>query len=394
MAVRQLATCIAIATALIRVPSSCHAQPSSPPASALVAALKPESAAALQALQDGASAGSVPAMLTLGLVYQTIKPTDLPLPLVFIVYDIREEQPKLADFALQLAVDPAFKPDNEIALRWLRAAATADSHAAKVEIAWMKLEGKGTPKDRVSAFADFEAMAKAGNKNAMFALGTVYMGGHGFDRDDVKSTEWFRKAAEAGQVQGMCDYSVSLRHGIGGVAKDADAAVALLNKASDRGWPNANVQLGRIMIEGALVPKDVKGGLALVEQGIQQGSRQGYRAMGFLHEHGRGVAKDEKAAADWYRRGAEKGIPYCQTALGRLYLDGRGVARDEKRGVELLTLAAENGDEFAMYDLSHMYADGEHVPKDRRAALKWLQKSAEAGNKDAVKELSKREPGF
>lgn len=63
--------------------------------------------------------------------------------------------------------------------------------------------GKGIPRDQEKAAAWFRKAADAGNTEGMVLLGSMYAQGTGAPRDYVRSVAWFQKAADAGNVRGM-----------------------------------------------------------------------------------------------------------------------------------------------------------------------------------------------
>ena len=56
----------------------------------------------------------------------------------------------------------------------------------------------------------------AGDRNAMFELGTAYFqGASGIRRNETLAAYWFRKAAEAGLPDAMYNYALCLNQGVG-----------------------------------------------------------------------------------------------------------------------------------------------------------------------------------
>jgi uncharacterized protein len=86
-----------------------------------------------------------------------------------------------------------------------------------------------------------------GNRDAHYNLGLLYSeGGKGLKKDFEKAAEWFRKAAEQGDVEAQCNLGVMFAEGIG-VARDYEKSMEWLVKAADQGDETAQGNL-RILL--------------------------------------------------------------------------------------------------------------------------------------------------
>ena len=65
------------------------------------------------------------------------------------------------------------------------------------------------------AFSEFSQMAKQGNINAQFYLGTMYRAGEGVDQDYLKSLDWYSKAAESGEPRAQHNVAMFYHKGLG-----------------------------------------------------------------------------------------------------------------------------------------------------------------------------------
>jgi TPR repeat protein len=87
------------------------------------------------------------------------------------------------------------------------------------------------------AFENWWAMARRGDAKSQASLGFLYYSGKGVHRDDSKSLEWFRRAADAGQP--TAQFFLGLHYFYGrGVPRDLARAyswcdIALTNGYSD-----------------------------------------------------------------------------------------------------------------------------------------------------------------
>ena len=115
-------------------------------------------------------------------------------------------------------------------------------------------------------------------------LGLCYEMGRGVAEDKRKATQYYRQAADGGNVTAMCNLGYCYYTGIG-VEEDNDEAIQWFQKAANYGQPRALFLLGE------------------------------------CYEEGHGVQTDLKKAREYYQKAADKGYKSAQEALQRL--DGR-----------------------------------------------------------------------
>ena len=70
--------------------------------------------------------------------------------------------------------------------------------------------GNGVAFDEFAAFKYYKRAADAGNVNAQCNVGVCYYNGNGVTVDMVKGVKWFRKAAESGNANASCCLALAL----------------------------------------------------------------------------------------------------------------------------------------------------------------------------------------
>ena len=136
-------------------------------------------------------------------------------------------------------------------------------------------------------FAQLQKEAEAGNAEAQFNLGWIYMRGEGstgvvFMRDVPKSAakafEWYQKAALQGHVKAQYNLGMLYRLGLG-VQEDSKNAFMWLQKAAAQGNDIAQYNLGVMYAEGAGVKRNFPRACAWLTLAAAQGNekaKQGY----------------------------------------------------------------------------------------------------------------------
>ena len=84
------------------------------------------------------------------------------------------------------------------------------------------------------ALADLRASAEAGDAEAQFILGGMYVTGVGVPQDDVEAVAWYRRAAEQGDARAQYNLGGMYREGRG-VPQDDVEAVAWYRRAAEQG---------------------------------------------------------------------------------------------------------------------------------------------------------------
>lgn len=124
---------------------------------------------------------------------------------------------------------------------------------------------------------------------------------------------------------------------------DFAAAVESYRHAADLGYPPAIYSLGYAYLQGEGVAQDTHMGLALLRRAAETGVAQMQYELGVLLSEGTVVAPDRDEAAHWYRRAADQNFPPALHNLGWAYLQGLGVGRDKAAAIALFRRAAAAG---------------------------------------------------
>ena len=132
--------------------------------------------------------------------------------------------------------------------------------------------------------------------------------GYACPKDGNKAMEWFRRAAEQGDVMGMDKLGYAYLYGRNVEVDFAEAATWLI-KAADLGSADSSFYIGHMLRLGL------------------------------------GVTPNLGKASQWMLSASEKNHAGAQYTLGRMYADGLAVNREE--AIKWMTKSAELGDEDA-----------------------------------------------
>lgn len=210
----------------------------------------------------------------------------------------------------------------------------------------------------------------------------------------------YQPLAEQGDAKAQYNLALILRHHADfadAFAQDAQTreksasthaqALALLEKAAAQQLPQAQLELGEMLLYGEngmttyespamkhqSTPNQAQRerGIALITQAAEQDFAPAQERLGHIWLYGWRVDEprgDRKQAAHWLEKAAAHQIPDAQYSLALLYRDGEGVARDCGKAVHWFEAAGKNGDSAAYAELSRLYEQGVCVDKDAAKA--------------------------
>ena len=232
--------------------------------------------------------------------------------------------------------------------------------------------------EKLPAIEMLEHLWKEGFTLAAHQLGKVYRDGLGVDADTEKAIEWFRKAAERGE---LCS-----AHALGKLLLSTDTpddGVRWLKYAAGKAYHYSQYTLGKLYLKGEHVSQDVDKGLEYLRASAGQDNQFAQYTLGKLYLKGEFVSQDVDTALKYLSASAEQRNQFAQYTLGKLYLKGEYVKKDV--GVALGYLMASSGqkNQFAQYTLGKLYLKGEYVKKNVGLALEYLKAAAEQENQFA-----------
>ena len=256
-----------------------------------------------------------------------------------------------ADFPAKLRPSPQERKEY---LDRTRAKIRALAEAKGNALAWYLLSLETNDLKYLKRAADGE------NVQAMNAWGTIKLSeallDQGADTNEVekiclKSFEYFKKAAEQGDANGLYNLGVCYLRGYG-CAPDPDLALKSFRAGAEAGHPEAINNLGGFFRDGIVVERNLE------------------------------------TAARWFSRSADLGNPYGQLNYALALLRGEGVDKDEKKAVGLLKSASQRGNAEAMSAYGSCFLEGQGVEKSEGEAVKWFRASAARGFAPAMESLA------
>ena len=163
-----------------------------------------------------------------------------------------------------------------------------------------------------------EQAAKDGQADAALQLGHLYRSKRNFDATaDAESNAiiWYMRAAEAGNVEAQFTLGTMYLAG-SDIEKDAAAAASWLEKAAENDHAQSQFQLAVLYCTGQGVPLDLSQALIWYERAANLGHRFAQYNLGVMLAKGQGCEPDQDRAVAFLRQAAEQGVAEAQRALG------------------------------------------------------------------------------
>lgn len=109
--------------------------------------------------------------------------------------------------------------------------------------------------DYETALREFKTLAAAGDKNAQYNAGLMYLKGQGAATDPEEAARWFHRAALQGQVDAQSFLGALYADGQG-LRQDYTLAAYWWRRAAEAGHPAAQSFLGQLYLDGLGVARD------------------------------------------------------------------------------------------------------------------------------------------
>ncbi|MGL5741628.1 MAG: SEL1-like repeat protein [Legionella sp.] len=224
-------------------------------------------------------------------------------------------------------------------------------------------------KDPQQALVWFKKAADAGDVDAQMFTAAAYMYGVGVKKNVDTATRYYINAAKNGNSIAqftLADNFINSRN-----SSNNKLGLIWLNKAVASGNPQAVTKLGSLYIEGKLVEKDEHKGLDLLTQAAAQGFAPAMVALGKLALENN--QKDQ--ALQWFNKAGNQQTDEAYLDLAHVYLQEKSPIHDPKTAFMWTLKAAQDGLTQGKRELAEMYQKGIGVEADQNLAKQWLNQA-------------------
>ena len=196
------------------------------------------------------------------------------------------------------------KKNETSARNWFQKAAERGLAEAQHNYAMVLEEGRGGPIDVKKAGELLQLSADQGTPGALERLQKLSRSGALGASNMDRTKENLRKAAKKGDPASLSLLGLNYLNGTGGFDKDLQQAERNLKAASQAGYPDAHLPLGKLLLE----LKKNEEAVNFIKFSAEKGSAEGQFELGILFAYGHGCARDEAKARRWLNRAKKQGI--------------------------------------------------------------------------------------
>ena len=245
----------------------------------------------------------------------------------------------------------------------------------------------GLQSDVKEAFTLYQSAAKANHSQAAYRVAVCCeMGqdeGGGTRKDPVKAMQWYKRAAQLGDVPAMYKMGIIQLKGLLGQPRNPREALVFLKKAAEQADaenPHALHELGLLHEKGSEgVPKDERYSKDLFIQCANLGYKFSQFRLGCAYEYGlMGCPVDPRQSIAWYSKAAVQEEHQSELALSGWYLTGsEGVLQQSDTEAYLWARkAAQAGLAKAEYAMGYFTEVGIGAPANLEDAKRWYWRAA------------------
>lgn len=224
-------------------------------------------------------------------------------------------------------------------------------------------------KDPMAALYWYKKSADANDLQSQLYVAAAYLFGFGVNKNADKARQYYIGAAKQGsgiaQYQ-LAEYFLNSRQG-----ENKKLGLIWLNKAALQHNPKAQLLLGKLYIEGKIVPQSLEQANQWIDAAIAEGSAEALVQKGDIARE----EKDFRGAKMWYSKATDLGFLPAEVALGQLLLDEKSTVTDLKLGYLWILKAAQADFSPAEVVLSNLYKTGKGVEVSEALAKEWQSKS-------------------
>lgn len=218
------------------------------------------------------------------------------------------------------------------------------------------------------------------NGEANELLGEIYKS----ENKNSKALQYFEKAAQQGNKDGMFNTALMYDKGIG-VSENKLIAAKWYKAGADKGDPICMANLGFILECGPKELQNHKSAFEWYLKAAESGYTDSWNNVGLCYKYGIGVPQSFEKSAESYRKAIEGEDPsksYFNLFL--LYTDGVIGKYNENKAFEYLLKAAALNQPQGCYHLALRYIIGLGVEQNIEKGLDQLLKAAQLQNPDAI----------
>lgn len=164
---------------------------------------------------------------------------------------------------------------------------------------------------------------------------------------------------------------------------DQATARAHLEKLAEFGLPEAQRQLGSLLLADGTSQTEAARGVRLLEAAGAKGETKAFLDLGKAYEKGTGVPVNSSRSLAYYMKAAEAGDPRAAIHLGGFYEEQKNASQT----LRWYQKALDDGNPKAAFRMGRVYHRGKVVASDPVKALAYYYVARDAGVPEAIESI-------
>ena len=263
------------------------------------------------------------------------------------------------------------------------------------------------------SFDETLSLAEGGSSSAQYRLATFYRDGIGTEKDEERYRYWLKQASlrdhpmatadlgdilmsEGKEEEAMALYQVSAENGnyearrkYATLQGDTHEEIAYLRKLmkdlTRTGYPYDLYNYGNLLYRSALTIDDYKEAMEYLQKASEKGWLDADVLIAQMYRDGNGVERSPERFETRMTFAAENGHPRAMTILAESFLFGRGVKKDHAKAFRWYMNSALTGNMRSQYQVAMMLSSGTGCEKDETAARQWFARYSSTALNDSRK---------
>ncbi|KAG0174171.1 hypothetical protein DFQ28_004662 [Apophysomyces sp. BC1034] len=252
--------------------------------------------------------------------------------------------------------------------------------------------GAGTKRDKGHAIQFYRKAANLGDLNAMYKLGVILLkGGLGQPKNPREGISWLKRAAsQADEDHPYSLHELGLAYeteGIPSVIPDVNYARDLFTQAAQYGYAPSQVKLGIAYENGLLnCPVDPRRSIAWYSKAAEQGHLEAELSLSGWYLTGtEGILRQNDAEAYlWARKAADRGYAKAEYAVGYYTETGIGIRQNLDEAKKWYMRAAAQNNQRAMQRLTELKKYGNARPQHRKKHTRTADSNSASKDSDCT----------
>jgi uncharacterized protein len=160
--------------------------------------------------------------------------------------------------------------------------------------------------------------------------------------------------------------------------KNPRGAADVFSQACDMGVSLGCVELGRLQLLGAGVPRDEASALDNFQRTCAHDGGRGCLSLAWMYQNGRAVERDLGKALEYAEKACQSNVPEGCAMAGLAYFRGEGVSKDYSQALQRFISACESGFALGCTNAGRLYEGRDGTDEDGKVSLnlseavKWL----------------------